>query len=172
MNHDTVKAAFKNLPKITEVRLRHQRFVMLFFASAEAAQKALLLNGKTIKGNKISVEPLKKATPTRDRKTYCTTVYVGGIKGRTVKKQLLRHFAAAGEIDKVKIYMRPKVHAFVYFKSVAAAGKAVSMANIPFCYSRPNCKTPNKFRQKVTLDIKLSIRTRAFDKMRDRKSVV
>uniref|UniRef100_A0A7S1I8B6 RRM domain-containing protein n=1 Tax=Eutreptiella gymnastica TaxID=73025 RepID=A0A7S1I8B6_9EUGL len=168
MSHETVKEQFKHCQNITEVRLRHGKYALIFFGTKANANKALEMNKKLVKGNKISVVLAKRARPTKVREGKCTTVFVGGLPGATTKKQLATHFADCGSITKVRVYS--KHYGFVYFDSAAAATKAVAMGDVPFSHGKDTSRmeeVPHQLSR--TLEVKYSIRTKASDAVRNEK---
>eukprot|EP00996_Jenningsia_fusiforme_P001414 NODE_2299_length_1237_cov_375.235690_g2095_i0.p1 GENE.NODE_2299_length_1237_cov_375.235690_g2095_i0~~NODE_2299_length_1237_cov_375.235690_g2095_i0.p1 ORF type:complete len:298 (-),score=74.06 NODE_2299_length_1237_cov_375.235690_g2095_i0:252-1145(-) len=169
MNHDTIKDVFKPCGTIAEVRLRHGRFVLIFFRGKAAAEKAVEMNGKTVKGNKIKVVFARKAKPTRQREHYCTTVWCGGLPGGTTEKQLEEHFKEAGRILKVRI-ARKKHQGWVYFQNNKDTKKAMTLADKPFAHGKDVSQLeeiPIQWQRK--LELRYSIRTKLFDMLRNRK---
>merc|ERR1712071_489837 len=65
MSHETVKDCFKHCSNIVEVRLRHGKYALIFFSAKANANKALEMNNKVVKGNKITVVMAKRARPTK-----------------------------------------------------------------------------------------------------------
>lgn len=168
MSHETVKECFKHCQNITEVRLRHGKYAVIFFGTKPNAKKALEMNNKMVKGNKISVVMAKRARPTKVREGKCTTVFVGGLPGASTKKQLSAHFADCGKIIKVRVYAQH--HGFVYFADAAAASKAVAMADVPFAHGKDTSRmeeVPHQLSR--ILEVKYSIRTKAGDAARNEK---
>eukprot|EP00992_Anisonema_acinus_P015438 TRINITY_DN9752_c0_g2_i1.p1 TRINITY_DN9752_c0_g2~~TRINITY_DN9752_c0_g2_i1.p1 ORF type:complete len:296 (+),score=69.80 TRINITY_DN9752_c0_g2_i1:70-957(+) len=167
--HETVKEAFPQSGKITEVRLRHGKYVLLFYSSADAAQKALEFNGKTVKGCKVTVESLKQATPTRPREEYCSTLFVGELPGGVTKNQIRAHFSSAGKILKVRYYEKQH-HGFVYFSNNAEAKKAMALADVPFSFGKdPSTKEVVPLSWQHKLNLQYSLRTKAFDRKKAEK---
>lgn len=163
MSHETVKDCFKHCSNIVEVRLRHGKYALIFFSAKANANKALEMNNKVVKGNKITVVMAKCARPTKVREGRCTTVWVGGLPGATTEKQLATHFAGCGSITKVRVY-REKHFGFVYFADAASASKAVAMAETPFSHGKDVSKmesVPVQLSRK--LEVKYSIRTKERD---------
>lgn len=163
LSKETVAETFAKCGKVTEVRLRHGKYTLVFFDNEAGVKKARELSGKVVKGQKITVDEVKKAKPTRPRAEYCTTVYVGGLPGGSTKKQLVQHFGGCGKISKVRIY-KAGHHGFVYFENNAAAKKAVAMADTLFSHGKDVSAmetVPAQLQRK--LEIKFSIRTRKGD---------
>jgi len=145
---EQIKSLFGSCGKITEIRLRRNKYVLVFFDNQNAAKKALEFNGKQMKGSKISVE-LAKSKSHRKREEYCTTAFIGHLPGCTSKKHLTEICKPFGTIIRIRNY-RAKRHAFVYFQDVAAANKAVQALN------------GKEYRQ-TKLSAKLSVRTKGAD---------
>lgn len=167
MSHETVKEVFKNCGGIIGVRLRHGKYTLLFFKSQVNAKKALEYNNKTVKGNKIQVMKANRARLPKKREGWCRTIWCGPLPGGTTKKQLRKHFQAAGKIKKVRYYPSKK-HGFVYFKKAEDALKAVAMSKIPFSHGKDVSKMekiPHQLQFKI--QVKLSMRTLTGDKLRN-----
>jgi len=145
---EQIKSLFGSCGKITEIRLRRNKYVLVFFDNQNAAKKALEFNGKQMKGNKISVE-LAKSKSHRKREEYATTAFIGHLPGCTSKKHLSELCKPFGTIIRIRNY-RAKRHAFVYFQDVAAANKAVQALN-------------GKEYHQTKLSAKLSVRTKGVD---------
>jgi len=168
MSHETVKQCFAHCGNVHEVRLRHGKYVLVFFGTMESATKALEMNNKLMKGNKIHVK-LAKAEPTWPREGRCKTVYVGGLPGCTTAKQLTEHFKTAGEVIRVRTYNK-KHCAFVYFRHPKEAMAAMAIADKPFARGRDvseMAKVPKTL--SIKLDVKLSLRTKRSDRIRAEK---
>lgn len=169
INKDAVKDIFKQCPKIYQVRIRTGHHVLIFFDGAAGAKKALEMNGKTVFGNKITVKIARNAAPEKPREKFCKTVWVGDLPGGATKQQLQKHFEEAGKIIKVRVYDR-KHMGFVYFTRPSDANKAVGLAEKPFTYGKDVSKldhVPSELQRK--LQIKLSIRSKKFDKRQAEK---
>jgi len=147
---EQIKSLFGSCGKITEIRLRRNKYVLVFFDNQNAAKKALEFNGKQMKGSKISVE-LAKAKSHRKREEYCTTAFIGHLPGCTSKKHLSELCKGFGTIIRIRNY-RAKRHAFVYFQDVSAANKAVQSLN-------------GKDYHQTKLSAKLSVRTKEADRV-------
>eukprot|EP01063_Lacrimia_lanifica_P041673 TRINITY_DN977_c0_g2_i1.p1 TRINITY_DN977_c0_g2~~TRINITY_DN977_c0_g2_i1.p1 ORF type:complete len:227 (+),score=148.66 TRINITY_DN977_c0_g2_i1:55-735(+) len=125
LSHETVKELFKG-SAITNIVLRRKKYCLIYFKDAAGASKAKDLNGKMLKGQKITVEAAKKGQAA-ERATYCTSVFVGGLPAMsraTGAAAVKKEFAKCGTIQKVRTYRAG--HAFVYFADNAAAKKAVT----------------------------------------------
>jgi len=169
MCHETVKEAFKNCGGIIGVRLRHGKYTLLFFKTQANAKKALEMNNKVVKGNKIQVVKAKRARLPKNREGYCRTIWCGPLPGGTTKSQLQKHFAACGAIKKVRVYPSRK-HGFVYFKKPAFATKALELADVPFTHGKDVSKMEKVPKElQVKLDVKLSLRTTTGDKLKNEK---
>lgn len=158
MCHETVTDIFKSSGKISEIRLRHGKYVLIFFDSMTAAQRATDMGGKVVKGNKISVQMLKKAKPTQPRAEYCTTVYAGNLPGGTTKRQLALHFKKHGKVDKVRLF-KAKRCAFIYFADNAAARAAFGSAATPFVHGKDITKGEFPLAMQTKLTLAYSLRT-------------
>lgn len=174
LSNETVAETFAKCGKVTEVRLRHGKYCIVFFADESAIKKARELNNKVVKGQKISVEEAKKAKPTRPRAQYCTSVFVGNLPGGTNEEQLKAHFGSCGKIVRTRIY-KAKHHGFVYFDTNAAAKKAVAMADTPFAHGKSQEELSQKYGETVPaqlqrkLEITFSVRTKKGDQARAKK---
>jgi RNA recognition motif-containing protein len=168
MSHETVKELFKHCGKIREVRLRHGKYVLVFFVEQAAAQKAAEMNGKTLKGNKVTIELLKRANPTPEKADAATTIYVGNLPGGTTKKQLSDHFHSAGKIIKVRVY-NPRHFGFVYYADNASAKKALELAEVLFAHGKDVSKVQVRSENQFKLELKLSIRSRELDQKKATK---
>jgi len=160
-SNETVSEAFAKCGKVTEVRLRHGKYTMVFFENDAGLKKARELNGKVVKGQKISVEECKKAKPTQPRANYCTIVWIGGLPGGTTRVQLVKHFEGCGKVVKARVYSTHQ--GFVYFENNAAAKKAVALET-PFAHGKDVSAmevVPAQLQKK--LDVKFSIRNKKFD---------
>eukprot|EP00659_Diplonema_papillatum_P021157 gene21157-32593_t len=126
MDHETVKAAFKQCGDVKDVVLRRKKYCILYFKDSAGAAKAKELNGKVMKGSKITVEAAKRK-PDQDRSEYCSSVFVGNLPGmlrKQGKASLKKEFSKCGKVEKVRIYQTG--HGFVYFSDNAAAKKAAT----------------------------------------------
>jgi len=169
MDHDSIKEVFKPCGAVTEVRLRHGKFVLVFFRQRASAAKAIEMDGKTVKGSKITVCKARKAKPTRQREHYCTTIYAGGLPGCTTEGQLFKHFKSAGKILKIRLH-QPYHQAFIYFQDNKAAKKAFALKDVPFAHGKDVSKletVPIQWQRK--LHLRFSIRTKKFDRIRAKK---
>jgi len=159
MSFETIKAAFKPQGEVKDICLRRKKYCILYFKDASSANKAKELNGKTLKGQKITVEAAKKKLPA-DRASTCTTVFVGNLPAMTHKQGVVavkKEFAKCGTITKVRSYRAG--HAFVYFADNAAAKKAVTTLD--------NQTLGAPFPAK-TISVKYSIRTKALDAAKEK----
>eukprot|EP00906_Rhabdomonas_costata_P012645 RCo018205 len=167
LDHASVTETFKQFKtSITEIRVRHRRYVMIFLKSADAVNKFLELDGKTVQGCKIQVQAIKRAQPTRPREDYCKTVYVSGLPGKTTKKHLMDHFKNIGKIIKIRIYNKPKVHAFIYFQKNKHALRALKRAKKPYLHGRNHKQMGVPRSHTFRLKAKLSIRTIHLDRIK------
>eukprot|EP01062_Namystynia_karyoxenos_P009546 TRINITY_DN1337_c0_g1_i2.p3 TRINITY_DN1337_c0_g1~~TRINITY_DN1337_c0_g1_i2.p3 ORF type:complete len:265 (+),score=141.50 TRINITY_DN1337_c0_g1_i2:99-797(+) len=157
LSHETVKAAFKSCGNVSQVQLRRKKYCILHFNDAAAAGKAKELNGKTVKGSKITVEAAKKG-PEPARSEYCTSVFVGGLSKmprKDARAALKKQFTQCGNVVKIRTYSESSgMHAFVYFADNAAAKKAVTTMDRQ-SLSKPFGKRP--------IQVAYSIRTKAKD---------
>lgn len=127
ISHDTIKAAFKQQAgEAKQVVLRRRKYCIMYFKDASAASKARELNGRVLKGNKLTVEAAKKKQ-TPERSVYCKTVFVGNLPRMPHaqgKVNLKKEFSKCGNVVKVRTYQAG--HGFVYFSDNASAKKAVT----------------------------------------------
>jgi len=161
-SNETVAEAFAKCGKVTEVRLRHGKYALIFFENEAGLKKARELNNKVVKGQKVSVEECKKAKPTRNRASYCTSVWIGGLPGGATRQQLVKHFEVCGKVVKARVY-NPKNQGFVYFENNAAAKKAVALDNA-FSHGKDVSTmevVPAQLQR--TLEVRFSIRSKKFD---------
>merc|ERR1711991_162047 len=155
ISHETIKQAFKQCGEVKDVVLRNRKYAILYFKDAAGATKARELNGKVVKGQKISVEAAKRRQEPA-RETYCTSVFVGNlprmshIQGRAALK---KEFAKCGEIVKVRTYQSG--YGFIYYKDNAAAKKAVTTMD------QQTLAKP--FPEKRVVSVRYSIRTKEAD---------
>lgn len=147
---EVAKALFASCGKVTEVRLRRNRYAIVFFDNAASTKKAVdSFNNKEVQGRKLEVS-VSKSAPKGDKKANATVVFVSPVfRQSTTRKQLLGLFAKSGKVAKLRTYRRN--YAFVYYNDAATAAKAVKELN------------GSKFQNK-TLIAKLSSRTAAKDK--------
>eukprot|EP01059_Diplonema_ambulator_P024730 TRINITY_DN4104_c1_g1_i2.p1 TRINITY_DN4104_c1_g1~~TRINITY_DN4104_c1_g1_i2.p1 ORF type:complete len:227 (+),score=128.60 TRINITY_DN4104_c1_g1_i2:97-777(+) len=158
--HDTIIAAFKPCGEVKDVVLRRRKYCIVYFKDAAGASKAKELNGKVLKGQKVTVESAKKKLP-QERSEFCTTVFVGDLP-RMSRKQgkanLKKEFSSCGAISKVRTYQAG--HGFVYFKDNASAKKAVTdMDNKPL--GKP-------FPENRPVKVRYSIRTKEKDAAKEK----
>eukprot|EP01061_Rhynchopus_euleeides_P022346 TRINITY_DN363_c0_g1_i1.p1 TRINITY_DN363_c0_g1~~TRINITY_DN363_c0_g1_i1.p1 ORF type:complete len:225 (+),score=110.55 TRINITY_DN363_c0_g1_i1:134-808(+) len=126
ISHDTIKQAFKQQGDVKDVVLRRRKYTILYFKDGSGASKVREMNGKVVKGSKITVEAAKKKQKA-DRATYCKSVFVGNLPRMPHaqgKVHLKKEFSKCGQVVKVRTYQSG--HGFVYFADNAAAKKAVT----------------------------------------------
>eukprot|EP00756_Hemistasia_phaeocysticola_P012761 Hpha_TRINITY_DN15227_c1_g14::TRINITY_DN15227_c1_g14_i1::g.65280::m.65280 len=166
MNNDTVAAVFKSCGAVKGVKLRRKKYCIVHFGSPDHAAKAKELNGKVVKGNKVSVEAAKKG-PTPDRSETCTSVFVGGlskIPRKDARAGLKKEFDKCGAVVKVRTYQTNKgMHGFVYFKDNAAAKKAVTTMD-----STELSKPFTKLASTSGITVRYSVRTKALDQKKEK----
>eukprot|EP00756_Hemistasia_phaeocysticola_P012773 Hpha_TRINITY_DN15227_c1_g2::TRINITY_DN15227_c1_g2_i1::g.65219::m.65219 len=166
LNHDTVKAVFKSCGNVKGVQLRRKKYCIVHFGDASHAAKAKELNGKVVKGNKVSVEAAKKG-PTPDRSETCTSVFVGGLSKvprKDARAALKAQFDKCGAVAKVRTYQNGRgLHGFVYFKDNAGAKKAVSTMN-----GQELAKPFTKLSSTNGITVKYSVRTKALDQKKEK----
>eukprot|EP01012_Entosiphon_sulcatum_P051398 TRINITY_DN70588_c0_g1_i1.p1 TRINITY_DN70588_c0_g1~~TRINITY_DN70588_c0_g1_i1.p1 ORF type:complete len:341 (+),score=89.01 TRINITY_DN70588_c0_g1_i1:93-1115(+) len=157
LNRDSVRALFKKqCGPVTEVSIRRRWGrrgpIKVLFSTEEAAKKAKSLDGKKFKGNKITVF-LQKGRHRQSKTQKSKTVFVSGLPGGVVAKDVRRHFHSAGKIVRVRIYHeehsvfaayhpntrhrpansgRRGLYAYVYFANNRAARAGLKLARKPF----------------------------------------
>ena len=121
---ESVTAIFSAAGAVSGVRLRRNKYAIVFFQQAASVKKAIeTFNGKDLKGQKLSVVAAKSGAKA-DKKADSKVVFVAPIfRGNTTKAQAKALFAGCGKITKMRTYHNNC--AFVYFDSAAAAQKAV-----------------------------------------------
>ena len=125
---DAVKAIFAVAGKITDVRLRRNKFALVHFENAAGVAAAISkFNGKDVKGAKLSVVAAK-AGPKVDARLTSKVVFVTPIFAQaTCRKQVRALFATCGKVAKLKTYRNN--FAFVYFADAASAKKCLAEKN-------------------------------------------
>lgn len=157
LNRDSLRAIFKKkFGPVREVSIRRRWGrrgpVKVLFSTEEAAKKAKSLDGKKFKGNKITVF-LQKGRHRQPKTQKAKTIFVSGLPGGVVAKDVRRHFQSAGKIARVRIYNedhsvfsafhpnnrhrfantgRRGLHAYVYFSDARAARAGLKLARRPF----------------------------------------
>jgi len=134
---------------IKEVRVRTGRYTLVWFENPAAAKKAQEVNGKNVRGAKVSVEAGRAASRPAKEDT-ATSVWLGKLPGGTNKKQLIELVKGFGKIHKIRLSER-KHQAFIYYEDNAVAKKAVAGL------------TGKKLRN-AEIEARLSIRSNALDK--------
>eukprot|EP01064_Diplonema_japonicum_P030620 TRINITY_DN524_c0_g1_i2.p1 TRINITY_DN524_c0_g1~~TRINITY_DN524_c0_g1_i2.p1 ORF type:complete len:220 (+),score=96.52 TRINITY_DN524_c0_g1_i2:47-706(+) len=160
ISHDTIKAAFKPCGEVKNVVLRRRKYCIVYFKDAAGASKAKELNGKMLKGQKVTIEASKKKLA-QDRSEYCTSVFVGNLPRMSHKQgkaNLKKEFASCGAISKVRTYQSG--HGFVYFKDNASAKKAVTNMDHK-ALSKP-------FPESRLVSVRYSIRTKEKDAAKEK----
>jgi RNA recognition motif-containing protein len=120
-----VKALFAGA---TEVRLRRNKFALVYFETPAAAKKTLdAFNNKEHNGVVLSINAAK-AAPKAAATTGSATVFVSPIfRVAATRKQVREQFAGVGKISKLRLYRNN--YAFVTFANAADAAKAVKDVN-------------------------------------------
>ena len=125
---DAVKALFASAGAVSQVRLRRNKFALVFFESAASVKKAVdALNNKTVQGETVTVSAAKtspKAASTEGSKTVFASPL---FRTNTTRNQMRALFEGCGKITKLRTYRTN--YALVTFDSAAAASKAVSSKN-------------------------------------------
>jgi hypothetical protein len=121
-------AIFGAAGKVTDVRLRRNKYAIVHFDNAAAVKRAVdTFNNKDVKGNKPSVVAAKSG-PKADKHVGSSVVFVSPLfRQGTSKKQVRELFAPCGKIAKVHTYRNN--FAFIYFADAAAAQKAIKDKN-------------------------------------------
>eukprot|EP00757_Euglenozoa_sp_SAG-D1_P011013 gene11013-3314_t len=183
IDNAAVKELFTSAGKIDAVKLRRNKYAIVWFNDAAGQKKALDFNGKTLKGKKITVSASTKAKPagvihgvTLYNHDYvllliclphyaalnstATTVFVNNLSKNAKKTQVSELFKDAGKIVKIKTYKNKTAGGcgFIYFESNAAAGKALKQTGSVFMSQK--------------LDVKLSVRTQALDAAKEKRRQV
>ena len=125
---DAVKALFANAGAISQVRLRRNKFALVFFESAASVKKAVdSFNNKTVQGQTITVSAAK-TSPKADAHEGSKTVFASPLfRTNTTRNQMRAVFEGCGKITKLRTYRGN--YAFVTFDTAAAAAKAVQSKN-------------------------------------------
>jgi len=120
-----VKALF---PGVTDVRLRRNKFALVWFDTPASAKKAQeTFNGKEFNGATLSLVAAK-ASPKPKSYAASATVFVSPVfRASTTRKAVREQFAGVGKVKKLKMYR--KNFAFVTFAAPAEAQKAVKEIN-------------------------------------------
>mmetsp|Transcript_46503 Transcript_46503/g.64625 ORF Transcript_46503/g.64625 Transcript_46503/m.64625 type:complete len:230 (-) Transcript_46503:107-796(-) len=154
MDSDAVRSVFNKYGKIAQLKIKKDTYVLVWFNTKEAADKALELNGKEVKGcKKISVETAT-AQPARAKSEYCTTAMVGGLPGGVTAAALSKHFEGCGKLVKCRVYAGG--YGFLYFRTNAAVAAAIKVAK-----DQPLSGN--------TLTVRYSSRTQKGDRTKDNK---
>jgi hypothetical protein len=125
---DDVKKLLAGCGNISSVRLRRNKFALVWFDGAAGAKKAIeSFNGKTVNGKQLSVHG-SRASPKADKTIGAVTVFVSPIFSQmTNRKQVRDLFSGAGKITKLRLYRQN--YAFVRFDSAASASNAIKNVN-------------------------------------------
>jgi RNA recognition motif-containing protein len=125
---DEVKALFAAAGNVTNVRLRRNKYAIIFFDNAAASKKAIdQFNNKDVKGHTVTVTSAK-AAPTTSKTQDTVTVFVSPLfRQNTTRNQVREVFKNSGKITKLRTYRNN--YAFVTFDSAASAAKAVKDVN-------------------------------------------
>jgi RNA recognition motif-containing protein len=121
-----VKTLFASAGNIADVRLRRNKFAIVFFESNAGATKAIQqFNGKAVgAANKNISVSAARAAPKKDAKAAAVTIFVSPIfRQSTSRKQVRKLFESSGKITRLRTYR--KNCAFVTFETAAAAAAAV-----------------------------------------------
>jgi len=124
---DAVKAIFAPAGNVADVRLRRNKFAIVFFETTASVKKAIdSFNGKEVKGREVTVVSAKSAP--KARRTTSATVFVSPLfRQNTTRAQIRGIFEGAGKIIKLRTYRSN--YAFVTFDSAASAAKAIQAKN-------------------------------------------
>lgn len=127
-NVEAVKAIFSAAGNVTSVRLRRNKFALVFFETQAGVKKAVdAFNNKEVKGKTLTVSSAKAAQKS-DAHVGTATVFVAPLfRQNTTRSQIRGIFAGAGKILKLRTYRGN--YAFVTFDSTASAQKAISEKN-------------------------------------------
>lgn len=122
---DAVKALFAPAGNVADVRLRRNKFAIVFFEAAGSVKKAIdSFHTKEIKGREVTVVAAKSA-PKAASKVSATTVFVSPLfRQNTTRAQIRGIFEGCGKITKLRTYRNN--FAFVTFDSAASATKAIT----------------------------------------------
>ena len=123
-----VKALFANAGAVSQVRLRRNKFALVFFESAASVKKAVdSLNNKEVQGKTVTVTAAK-TSPVTAASEGSKTVFAGPLfRTNTTRNQMRAIFDGCGKITKLRTYRQN--YALVTFDSAASAAKAVSSKN-------------------------------------------
>jgi len=124
---EDVRSIFKPCGSIADVRIKGDRYIIVWFDKEESAAKAASnLNNTIQKGCTIRVVRAK-AQPKTKNNTSATTAYVTNLPGGLTAGQLSNHFKSCGKLVKTRVYAGH--YGFLYFrdnKSIAAAKKVAA----------------------------------------------
>jgi len=125
---DDVKKLLAGCGNVTNVRLRRNKYALVWFDSAAGTKKAIeSFNGKTVNGRQLAVHGAR-AAPKADKHIGAVTVFVSPIfRQITTRNQVRGLFAGAGKITKLRMYRQN--FAFVRFDSAASAANAIKTVN-------------------------------------------
>eukprot|EP01098_Paradermamoeba_levis_P010298 TRINITY_DN4324_c0_g4_i1.p2 TRINITY_DN4324_c0_g4~~TRINITY_DN4324_c0_g4_i1.p2 ORF type:complete len:219 (+),score=50.09 TRINITY_DN4324_c0_g4_i1:89-745(+) len=126
---DAVKAIFAPAGNVADVRLRRNKFAIVFFEATASVKKAIdAFNGKDIKGHPVTVVSAKSAPKPAKSGANATTVFVSPLfRQNTTRAQIRGIFEGCGKITKLRTYRNN--FAFVTFDSAANAAKAIKEKN-------------------------------------------
>jgi len=126
---EAVKAIFAPAGNVADVRLRRNKFAIVFFEATASVKKAIdAFNGKDVKGHEVSVVAAKSAPKARKNLASATTVFVSPLfRQNTTRAQIRGIFEGCGKITKLRTYRNN--FAFVTFDSAANAAKAIKEKN-------------------------------------------
>jgi len=124
---DAIKTIFQSAGTITNVRVRRNKYAIVFFENQASVKKAIdQFNGKEVQGRELSVTSAKAAPKSTSAEPV--TVFVSPIFRQNTKRNQVREvFKNCGKIVKLRTYRTN--HAFVTFDSTAAALKAIKDIN-------------------------------------------
>jgi RNA recognition motif-containing protein len=125
---DAIKTIFQAAGTITNVRVRRNKYAIVFFETQASVKKAIdQFNGKEVQGKEVSVTSAK-AAPKTTNTTDAVTVFVSPVfRQNATRNQVREVFKNCGKITKLRTYRTN--HAFVTFDSAAAAQKAIKDVN-------------------------------------------
>lgn len=125
---EEVKKTLAGCGNIADVRLRRNKFALVWFDGAAGAKKAIdSFNGKSVNGKQLTVVA-SRASPKPDNKAGAVSVFVTPVfRQCTTRNKVRELFKAAGKVVKLRTFR--KNFALVKFENAAAAAKAVKDVN-------------------------------------------
>lgn len=125
---DVAKAFFEKAGKITDFRIRRNKYAIFWYDNSASVKKAVeTLNNKDFNGAKLAVSAAK-AAPKPDEHQGSKVVFASPLfRESTTRKQIFALFGSCGKIVKLRTYHNNT--AFIYFDSAAAAQKAIKDKN-------------------------------------------